>query len=588
MKTIIVHSDKGVELAKQLVNQGFQAEIVRSPENYKKLWEENSALVFIGALGLCVREIAPFLQDKTVDPAVLNIDTGGSYVQSVVSGHLGGANQLAIELATTIGAFPVVTTVSDTSELWSLDTLPGQFQWKIDCLGNLTTLLAAFVNRSKTALLLEVRDEGTLFLESTRPEHVDIYYSANEIIPEDYKLIIAVTPYIYNLGAHVLYYRPPVIHLGLGAQRGIDPDVFTVDVETALKSKKISPLAVTDLATHELKRHEEAFHSLARKWGVSLHYFDSSTLSNYQTENPSGKVEEITGIPGVSETAAKHLSNNSLLVNKTRRSVNGKYYTFAVAIDSIHERKGFIEFVGAGPGAPDLISMRGKKFLQTADFILYAGSLVPRELTRFAKKGCIVRSSASMDLQTQVEAMKSFYDRGLFTVRLHTGDPCVYGAVQEQMAQLDKLGMNYAVTPGISSFQAAAAALKSQLTIPEEVQTIILTRGEGRTPVPEKEQLDKLAASQSTMCIYLSASIAGQVETQLSTHYPSETPVAVCYKLTWKEEKIYRCTLKTLAETVKDNNITMTALIIVGKAIDNRLGTSKLYDDKFAHAYREH
>ena len=147
------------------------------------------------------------------------------------------------------------------------------------------------------------------------------------------------------------------------------------------------------------------------------------------------------------------------------------------------------------------MSVRGARFLRQADLILYAGSLVPRELTYYAKPGCVVRSSASMNLEEQIELMREFYNRGMLVVRLHTGDPCIYGAIQEQMAYFDKYGMRYHITPGISSFQAAAAALRSQFTIPEKVQTIILTRGEGRTPMPEKEQLHKLAASQSTMCI---------------------------------------------------------------------------------------
>ena len=183
--------------------------------------------------------------------------------------------------------------------------------------------------------------------------------------------------------------------------------------------------------------------------------------------------------------------------------------------------------------------------------------------------------------------MKDFYDRDLLVVRLHTGDPCIYGAIQEQMAFFDKYGMSYHITPGISSFQAAAAALRSQFTIPEKVQTIILTRGEGRTPMPEREQLNKLAASQSTMCIFLSAGIVDDVQRELLTAYPPETPVAACYKLTWPEEKIYRGQLKDLARIVHDNNLTLTTLLVVGEAIDNREGLSRLYNDGFKHLFRK-
>ena len=243
--------------------------------------------------------------------------------------------------------------------------------------------------------------------------------------------------------------------------------------------------------------------------------------------------------------------------------------------------------VGAGPGDPELISVRGRRFLEEADLILYAGSLVPRELTECAKAGATIRSSASMTLEEQFTLMKDFYDREQLVVRLHTGDPCIYGAIQEQMNFFDRYGMRYHITPGISSFQAAAAALQSQFTIPEKVQTIILTRGEGRTPMPEKEKLSLLARSQSTMCIFLSAGVIDQVQQELLEHYPPTTPVAACYHLTWKDERIYRGELKDLAQIVKENNLTLTTMIVVGDAIDNREGLSRLYSHQFKHLFRK-
>ena len=243
--------------------------------------------------------------------------------------------------------------------------------------------------------------------------------------------------------------------------------------------------------------------------------------------------------------------------------------------------------VGAGPGDPDLISVRGRRMLERADLILYAGSLVPKSLTECHKPGAVVRSSADMNLEEQCALMKEHYDRGHFIVRLHTGDPCIFGAIQEQMAFFDANGMSYHITPGISAFQAAAAALRSQFTIPEKVQTIILTRGEGRTPMPEREQLHKLAQSQSTMCIYLSAAIVEEVQAELLQAYPPETPVAACYKLTWKEERIYRGELRDLAKIVRDNNLTLTTLLVVGDAIGNREGLSRLYAHEFKHLYRQ-
>ena len=587
MSIIITHSDKGQALAEKLLKSGFGAKITRSPKNYEVIWSENKALIFIGALGICVREIAPFLKDKKTDPAVINIDANGQFVQPVVSGHIGGANQLATDIANLLGATPVVTTVSDTLGLWALDVLPRKYNWELECGDKLTHLMAMFINGKKTALLLEVRDKGTLALETEAPSHVDVYFKAEDIKVEDYSVVLAVTPFIYDFGNKAIFYRPKVLQLGLGCQRDLSFAEFEKELITELQEKGISTASIKSLGTVALKANEKAFLELAKKWDVELHTFDGETLSKQNIPNPSEKVSEITGSFGVAEAAAMQLSANNLLIEKTKAKAGDKHFTYAVAINRENERKGFVEFVGAGPGDPELVSVKGKRFLQIADMILYAGSLVPKELTHYAKPGCVVKSSAGMDLSTQIESMQPFYERGLFVVRLHTGDPCIYGAIQEQMAVMDELGWSYHITPGISSFQAAAAALKSQFTIPEEVQTIILSRSEGRTPMPEREQLHKLAKSQSTMCLFLSASLAEKVQEDLLVHYPPETPVAACYKLTWKDEKIYRCQLADLAKTVNENKLKMTTMIVVGKAIDNRSGVSKLYDKNFTHAFRK-
>jgi len=225
--------------------------------------------------------------------------------------------------------------------------------------------------------------------------------------------------------------------------------------------------------------------------------------------------------------------------------------------------------------------------LERADLILYAGSLVPEALTRCHKRGAVVRSSAGMTLEEQCALMKQHYDRGHFIVRLHTGDPCIFGAVQEQMAYFDRQGMHYHITPGISSFQAAAAELQSQFTIPERTQTIILTRGEGRTPMPDREKLHLLARSQSTMCIFLSAAIVDDVQRELLQEYPEDTPVAACYHLTWPDQQIFRGQLKDLARIVRDNHLTLTTMIVVGEAIGNRQGLSELYSKHFTHLFRQ-
>jgi precorrin-4 C11-methyltransferase len=547
------------------------------------------AIIFIGALGICVRIIAPMISDKYSDPAVVCIDSVGRNAISVLSGHIGGANQLCEEVAHIIGATPVITTQSDNIGMWALDTLGKRFGWETEATRTeMNRAIATLVNGKSVGLLLDIRDRGTDYLESSLPSNVSIVTDKSDF--SQYELIIAVTPYIYKSTVTILYYRPMVLNLGVGCRRDCNPTGVAEYIDATLTENGISPMAIKSVSTIDLKKDEPLIADLSNWHNIhECNIYTPEQLTDITVPNPSEKVMEVTGVYGVAESCAIKASNyGDIVLEKQKGKISeSSDFTFAVAIDKVAVRGGHVEIVGAGPGDPELVSVRGKRFLEQADLILYAGSLVPKELTYYAKPGCVVRSSASMNLEEQFELMKEFYDRDKLVVRLHTGDPCIYGAIQEQMAFFDRYGMNYHITPGISSFQAAAAALRSQFTIPEKVQTIILTRGEGRTPMPEKEQLHKLAASQSTMCIYLSAGIVDDVQRELLMAYPPETPVAACYKLTWKEEKIYRGVLKDLARIVHENHLTLTTLLVVGDAIDNREGLSRLYNENFKHLFRK-
>ena len=557
-----------------------------------ELFGKTDSLIFIGAMGICVRSIAPYVEDKHTDPAVVNVDSTGRYVVSVLSGHVGGANELAKKVARSIGGEAVVTTQSDSANLWALDTIAEPYGWKLEtAYGSLNEAITLFVNEKPTALLLDIKDKGTAYLERTVPKHVSIYYSYNDIDFSKHKLLIAVSPFLYpQTPTPVIYYHPKVLSIGVGCRKDCAADGVVSYIKETLHSSNISEASVATVATIDIKQHEELVESVRTYFSSQpLEVYTANDLKDIEVPNPSEKVESVTGVGGVSEaTAIKSTNSGMLILEKQKAGITkGNEFTFAIAINSDAVRKGHIEIVGAGPGDPELVSVRGKHFLEAADLILYAGSLVPIELTYYAKQGAVVRSSADMTLEEQFELMKEFYDRGLLVVRLHTGDPCIYGAIQEQMAFFDEHNMSYHITPGISSFQAAAAALRSQFTIPEKVQTIILTRGEGRTPMPDKEQLRLLARSQSTMCIFLSAGIVDKVQEELLEHYPPETPVAACYKLTWKDEKIYRGQLKDLAKLVKDNQLTLTTMIVVGESIGNRQGLSKLYSHQFKHLFRK-
>lgn len=549
------------------------------------------AIIFIGAMGICVRTIVPYIQNKYEDPAVICVDSTGKYVIPVLSGHIGGANDLSRRIASIVGGEAIITTQSDNEELWALDTLASRYGWQSAASpSHMNQCIHLFVQKQPTALLLEVKDRGTGYLEETLPGHVRVFYHFSEIPLPEVELIIAVTPYFYDAGEiPMLTFYPQVLHLGIGCRKGSNPDGIVDFIEQKIKKQGLSPLALASVGTIELKKDEPLLKELCKKYPyIKKQIYRTEELKNIEVPNPSQKAFEVTGIYGVAEAASLKSSHGGLILIEKQKGVltEGSHFTFALSLDRRSLRSGHIEIVGAGPGDPELISVRGKRFLQEADLILYAGSLVPVEHTYYAKNGATVRSSAHLDLDEQFALMKEFYDRGLLVVRLHTGDPCIYGAIQEQMAFFDKHKMSYNITPGISSFQAAAAALRSQFTIPEKVQTIILTRGEGRTPMPEKEQLHKLAQSQSTMCIYLSAGIVEQVQEELLQAYPPETPVAACYKLTWKEERIYRGELKDLARIVRENNLTLTTLLVVGDAIDNREGQSRLYAHDFKHLFR--
>lgn len=247
-----------------------------------------------------------------------------------------------------------------------------------------------------------------------------------------------------------------------------------------------------------------------------------------------------------------------------------------------------VNFVGAGCGAVDMITLRGKRLIEEADVIIYAGSLVNPELLDFAKSDCEIYNSAYMTLDEIISIMEKAEKNSKNTVRLHTGDPSIYGAIREQMDALSELGINYEVCAGVSSFCGAAAALKAEYTLPDVSQTVIITRMAGRTPVPESESIEKLALHHATMVIFLSIGMIDELSEKLiSGGYSENTPAAIVYKASWKDEKVMRCTVRTLAETARVNNIKKTALITVGDFLGDDYSLSKLYDASFTTEYRK-
>ena len=247
-----------------------------------------------------------------------------------------------------------------------------------------------------------------------------------------------------------------------------------------------------------------------------------------------------------------------------------------------------VHFVGAGPGAPDLITLRGAELLKQADVIIYAGSLVNPALLELAREDCEIHNSARMTLEQVVAVMEQAEAAGRTTVRLHTGDPCVYGAIREQMDALDERGIPYDDVPGVSSFCGAAAALRAEYTLPGVSQSVIITRLAGRTPVPEAESLASMASHGASMAVFLSSGMLDRVQEELlKGAYTEDTPAALVYKATWPEEKTVRCTVGTLAQAGEAHGISKTALVLVGNFLDSPYEKSKLYDPAFTTEFRE-
>ncbi len=247
-----------------------------------------------------------------------------------------------------------------------------------------------------------------------------------------------------------------------------------------------------------------------------------------------------------------------------------------------------VYFIGAGPGAVDLITVRGCELLKKADVVIYAGSLVNPELLNYTKESCKIYNSASMTLEEVIEVFVKEDAEDKIMVRLHTGDPSIYGAIKEQMDLLDKHNISYSVVPGVSSFCGAAASLKAEFTLPNVSQSVILSRMEGRTPVPEKEQIVKLASHKTSMVLFLTSSLIDKLTDELiEGGYTKDTPAAIVYKATWPDEKIIRTTVGNLYKSAQENNITKTALIFIGDFLSSDYERSKLYDRHFTHQFRK-
>ncbi|OEJ99145.1 precorrin-4 C(11)-methyltransferase [Flavivirga aquatica] len=601
---IISFTDQGLEIAKTLQNEFYRSKlfttrIVEETKDRKKIdsvdelmklsFQKYDAWFFVGALGICVRSIATYIEDKKTDPAVINIDDQGQFVQSVLSGHIGKANNLTNQISRILQAQAVISTSSDLQNIWSLDTLAEQYNWKTKKDANFNEAISLFVNRKPTALVLKVADKGTEILEKTVPDFVTIYYKVEDVDTSKYELLLYVGYENIEVNIVSLAFYAPCIALGSGCAKAIEPPLLEMGLQEELIKQGIAIESVYAIGSADIKANEQAYLDFALKYEIPFITYNGEELNTVEVANPSEIVKAKVGVYGVSEASAVLISGiQEWLVEKTKViTLSGKKFTYALSISSGYKRKAIIAIVGAGSGDPELLTLKGQTILEKADCILYAGSLVPEALTHMAKEGALVRNSASMTLEEQMSIIDTYYAQGKSIVRLHSGDPSIYGAIQEQMTIFDAKGYDYYIVPGISSFQAAAAYLKSEFTIPEVAQTIILTRGEGNTPTPKHENIADMAKLRATMCIFLSAGIAKKTQAELLEHYPEDTPLAVLYRVSWEDEQVWTGTLKELTSIIKENKLTRTVLIVVGEAVGARKNRSWLYDDKWQHIFRK-
>lgn len=557
----------------------------------KDIYTKVNALIFIDSMGVCIRTIAPFIKGNNQDPAIVCADSLGKYVVSVISGYQGGASLLTKRVAHMLGAEAIITSQSDNVNLWALETLGERFGWTVDTnAASINYPQTSFINKKPTALLVDIVDRGTVFMERTVPQHVKIFYKYEDIDLMDFELLIAVTPCIYpEAGIQIIYYHPKVLHIGVSCRKYTDTVKIAEALALEIKGLNFSLTSIKSISSIDNKEDDSLLSELHHYFaGVPINKYTLHDLEDLQFLTMNDQSGDSITVASISEATALKSSNLGKLVVEKQKAIMSpplNDFTFAIALDRGTLRQGHVAIVGAGPGDTDLISVRGRYILDAADLILFSESLVPFEFTISSKEGVMVKNTDAMTIAEQFSIIKEYYDKGKLIVCLYSGDPSIYGAIQDHLLFFDDQRMSYHITPGISSFLAAAAALESQLTIPNKVDSIILTRGDKEESSIDAHNLDLLAQSKSTICLYLSAKNVENIQNQLLKFYPPDTPVAVCYKLTWRDQRIYRCTLKKMSDIVKKHGLNTLTLIVVGEAIGNRIGLSRYLANDIDHLF---
>jgi len=554
-------------------------------------------LVFFLAAGAVTRLIAPCLVSKETDPGVLAIDEATHFVIPILSGHRGGANAFARTVAGCLGAIPVVTTASDVLGGLSLDLLEDNFGWQAEPRELLKESAMALVNKEPVAIVQEIGAPGIWLRDMELPDNVTLLADPSQLISQNFAKILWVTDRIVQSPSNpaTLWFRPKSLVLGVGCERGLTLEGLERGLSIFLEQHGYSLAGIDTLASVSVKADEPALLELAHKHGWQTAFYAPEELAQVTgIANPSEVVQQCVGTPGVAEPAALLAAGtDQLLVEKNILRVTDCSHAMTFAL-ARHQRfqmsaknKGKVYFVGAGPGDPQLLTLKAHHLLKTAETIIYAGSLIPERILLHAPATAQIYNSAFLTLEEVMSLTLKAVRAGKTVLRLQSGDTSIYSSIQEQIALLEKEKIDFEIVPGISSFQALAAVLKSEFTLPEKVQTIILTRGEDNTPMPEKESLAALAQHQATLCIFLSARLAQKVQEQLLSAYAPETPVAIAHRVSWPDQEIIVTRLERLADVMRERDFQRTTLIAVGEAIGGRHRRSQLYDENHGHLFRK-
>ncbi|MBR4645162.1 MAG: cobalamin biosynthesis protein [Bacteroidaceae bacterium] len=432
MIQIIYVTDTGREIAQLLLNELPESHLLPAKAFVSNTFSRNDALIFIGAMGVCLRTIAPFMKSKKTDPDVICVDSAGNYVISVLSGRIGGANKLTRRIARILGSLPIITTESDNEGFWGLDTLAPHFGWQEEHRnGRMNHIIFHFVSGRPTVLKLDVRgSRGVEYLKRTMPAHVELYDAETEV--EADILLLAVSPFwnptVQQFSKSVLY-RPQVLHLGIECIRECPAGELPRKIRDLLHQHNLSEKSIDTIDTTAQRADEMLIQSL-------LMAFPWAKLCVHELEENN---------TNICEACAN--SYGPLLMEKQELD---DVCAVSVSISREAQLGGHIEFVGAGPGDPDLVSVRGMQFLQQADLILYSPDMVSERLTHYAKKGCTVRSTDNMKPKDILPLMKKYYKKGLQIVHLLPGDPTLSPILAAEKSLLEKENMRYHITPGIT------------------------------------------------------------------------------------------------------------------------------------------